>query len=230
MSRYEFVPNEWPATCAFVVGWDNALESYFAQVIDTAIHQPDERLIISLGHQPPKFGDIEALMRVVNKRIKGTFPQLTLTPELRRQLRKDASSKRPIVNHINVILEGQAPAPKLEIPVAMTWWELGTDVGYLDAIELREMFEAMGPQFFRLEDLYQARIAEGVNEHNDAGTQLILRNLQAMLAIGDVVSSLLRAPDILVAKTALDAFSPIILEAARVLETELARPSPAIVH
>jgi hypothetical protein len=231
MSRYEFVPTDWPATFTFAIGWENALATHFAQVIDTAIPLTDDRLLVSLGHEPPKFDDLDALMRVLNQRIQGSLPEITLTPDLRRQLRKDASAKRPVVNHIDLMPPGQrAPSETLERPVVLPWWELGTDASYLNAFELREAFDGMGPQFFRLQDLYEARIEAGLTEDRDEGTRLVLHNIKKMAAIGHILASIANAPDILVAKAALDAFSPILDEAARVFESESARLWPAVVH
>ena len=89
MSRYEFLPAGWQQPKSFAVGWDPALETYFAQVMDYAIGRDDGCVILWIGALLPHYRDIDELMRAVNDRIRGTLPEITLTDSRRDRLVKD---------------------------------------------------------------------------------------------------------------------------------------------
>lgn len=230
MSRYECMPPGWGEPYVFVVGWDDALNSYFAQVIDTSIRPAEDCAVISIGHRPPAFSDIEALMRVVNTHIKGIFPPVRLAPELRRLLEKDAN--RPIVSHMELRPAGQSRRPQEPTPPpdGRPWWELGTTEGFLDGPDLDEVMEGMVNQYVRLRDLYLERTADGLDENNDTGTAQIFHTLQDMEGVCHALSSMIETPDMLVARTALHAFYAISADADRVLDAESTQPVTASVH
>lgn len=89
MSRYENTPPQWPAHTSFAVGWDPPLRTFFAQVIDDSISQDDDRVLVWVGALPPYFQDIDEVMRIVNDRIRGRLPPVTLTTKRRARLIRD---------------------------------------------------------------------------------------------------------------------------------------------
>ena len=89
MSRYEFLPAGWQQPKSFAVGWDPAVETYFAQVLDYAISRDDDCAIVWIGALRPHYQDIDELMRQVNDRIRGMLPEITLTERQRTRLVKD---------------------------------------------------------------------------------------------------------------------------------------------
>jgi len=89
MSMYESRPAGWPSHCELAVGWDPALETYFAQVRDYSISQDDNCVIAWLGALGPHYRDIDGLMQALNDRIRGLLPEVTLTEAKRSRLRKD---------------------------------------------------------------------------------------------------------------------------------------------
>jgi hypothetical protein len=89
MSRYEYTPPRWPAHTSLAVGWDPPLATFFAQVMDDSISEDDDRVIVWVGGLPPYFKDIDQVMRIVNRRIRGRLPVLSLTKEMRDRLTRD---------------------------------------------------------------------------------------------------------------------------------------------
>jgi hypothetical protein len=215
MSRYDYIPPEWPAHCSLAVGWDDALESYFGLVIDTTVGQGDDAVIAAVGGMPPRFNDLDNLMRVVNARIRGRLPPVQLTRELRRVLTKDAA--RPVVNSISVTPPG-APAPAREPqPAARPCSTLGSCLAFLTAGELREVMDGMAGQFVRLETLYRTKQAAGLSEANDEKTKSIRVGLEQMEILCTILGSMVQTPDILVAIEALKPFYALSASAARIL-------------
>jgi hypothetical protein len=89
MSRYEYLPRYWPNHMSFAVGWDPALDTYYAQVMDYSISRDDGCVIAWLGAMPPHYTDIDALMLSLNKSILGRVHPVTLTAIMRAQLIRD---------------------------------------------------------------------------------------------------------------------------------------------
>jgi hypothetical protein len=89
MSRYEYLPRLWPDHISFAVGWDPALDTYFAQVMDYSISRDDGCVIVWLGAMPPHYTDIDALMQQLNRRILGWLYPVTLTAMMRAKLIRD---------------------------------------------------------------------------------------------------------------------------------------------
>jgi hypothetical protein len=220
MSRYELLPPGWSAPHALVVGWDDALESYFSQVIDTSISQNDECLILSLGGEPPRFRDPEALLRVTNRRIADRLPPVRLPPELLRTLMQDAN--RTVVNAITVMPTGHTVSPTKQQPASRPWRTLGATTAYLSTIELQEELDGMADQYHRLKALYLAKKAAGLDEENDERTELICQNLGQMGVVCQTLASMAHVPDILVAKAALKDFQAFSAEASHILHAESA--------
>ena len=89
MSRYEYLPRHWPGHLSFAVGWDPAVQTYFAQVMDYSISHDDDCVILWLGALPPHYTDVEALMRELNRRPLGRLHPVVLTETMRRELIRD---------------------------------------------------------------------------------------------------------------------------------------------
>jgi len=89
MSRYEYVPSCWSSTCSFAIGWDDALQTYFAQVLDHSIGEDDDGVTVWLGGMPPHYSGLDEMMQAVNGRINGKLPAVILPKELRAALMKD---------------------------------------------------------------------------------------------------------------------------------------------
>jgi hypothetical protein len=89
MSRYEYLPEGWPDHLRFAVGWDPAVETYFAQVMDRSIGHDDDCVVLWLGAVEPHYGHIDALMEAVNGLIRGRLPEVTLAEARRARLVKD---------------------------------------------------------------------------------------------------------------------------------------------
>jgi hypothetical protein len=67
MSRYIFLPPRWSAHMELAVGWDPALETYFAHVMDHSLQRDDDGVIEWIGGLPPHYRDIDAMMQVLNQ-------------------------------------------------------------------------------------------------------------------------------------------------------------------
>lgn len=89
MSRYEYKPENWPELYSFAVGWDPALETYFAQVMDYSISRDDNCVVIWIGGMPPHYTDVDSLIDAVNGRIKGKSEHITLNEVIRKRLIRD---------------------------------------------------------------------------------------------------------------------------------------------
>jgi hypothetical protein len=89
MSRYEILPPGWSADYAFAVGWDRPLGTYFAQVMDYSISHDDDCVLVWVGAMPPYFTDLDAMMKVVNDRIRGRLPAIILNKEMKGRLIRD---------------------------------------------------------------------------------------------------------------------------------------------
>ena len=218
MSRYEYSPQGWSDQYAFVIGWDNALESYFGLVIDTSISRDDASVIVAVGGTPPpKFADVDNLMRAFNSRIKGKLPPVQLPQELRPKLKKDA--QRTVVNAVTLSAPGERDPSRHRIAPVRPCMALGTNIGYLTEDELQATFDGMADQYFRLERLYLARKAAGLDEHNDEDTKRVRQSLGTMGGVCELVNAMVQT-DALVAAEVLKAFHGFSAEAARVLQAE----------
>ena len=82
MSRYEFLPPRWPDHIALAIGWDRPLNTFFAQVMDYSKGEDDDCVLVWVGGLPPYFSDLDAMMGVVNNRLRGRLPAIALTKEL----------------------------------------------------------------------------------------------------------------------------------------------------
>lgn len=157
-------------------------------------------------------------MRVVNGRLRDRLPPVELTGELRQALRKDAKSKRPLVNGLTISDPGKGTPPP---PLARPSMALGTLQGCLEGDELRDVMDGMADKYFRLERLYHARKAEGLSEDNDAGTKLIRISLEHMGMVCQMLQAMVQN-DTLVVADALHPFYELSAKAARVLHAESA--------
>jgi hypothetical protein len=150
-----------------------------------------------------------------------------LTGELRRLLRKDAKSKRPVITASTVSdPDKSTPAPPLTRP----GMALGTHQGCLEGDELREVLDGVADKYFRLEKLYLARKAKGLTEDNDAGTKRIRGSLGNMSMVGRTLQGMVQA-DTLVVASALQPFHELSAKADRVLAAESAdadRPAETV--
>jgi hypothetical protein len=96
MSRYEYLPRHWPSHMSFAVGWDPAMHSFFAQVMDYSISRDDDCVVIWLGALRPHYADIDAMMQALNRRILGRLHPVVLGETTRRRLIRDRErSLRP---------------------------------------------------------------------------------------------------------------------------------------
>lgn len=86
MSRYEHLPRGWADHYRFAVGWDPAVETYFAQVMDRSIGRDDDCVIAWFGALEPHYRHIDELMEAVNDHIRGRLPEVTLTQSKRARL------------------------------------------------------------------------------------------------------------------------------------------------
>jgi len=214
----------------FTVGWDDALNSYFAQVIDTSIRPAVDCAVISIGHRPPAFSDIEALMRGGQHAHQRHLPAGQAGPGVAPAPGK---GREPADRQSHGVEAGRAIAPATgadATPDGRPWWELGTTEGFLDGPDLDEVMEGMVNQYVRLRDLYLERTADGLDENNDTGTAQIFHTLQDMEGVCHALSSMIETPDMLVARTALHAFYAISADADRVLDAESTQPVTASVH
>jgi hypothetical protein len=220
MSRHEYRPPGWPEHCSFVIGWDDPLGTYFGLVIDASTGQDGDGIIAAFGNEPPRFGELDNLVRAVNGRIRDRQPHVQLPSELSRELRKEAKAERPIVNSLTWSEPGEEETP--DQPLIRSAMALGTQLDYLDAEELRDVLGDIADTFFRLERLYLTRKAAGLSEDNDGDTKLIRSSLANMDMVGHVLGSFVQFPDILVAAEAIDPFYEIAAEADRVLQAHAA--------
>ena len=114
MSRYEFLPPGWSTDYSFAVGWDRPLETFFAQVMDYSVSQDDDCVIVWVGALPPYFADVDATMQVVNGRIRGRLPAITLTREMRERLIRDRRRE-------DDAFDSEEPARKITRHAADLW-------------------------------------------------------------------------------------------------------------
>ena len=134
-----------------------------------------------------------------------------------------------VVNALTVTPLGQAEAAEPGRPLRPAVM-LGTGEGYLDAIDLQEVLDAMADQYFRLERLYLPRKTAGLTEENDADTRLILGNLGHVGMACQFLDAMVHT-DALVAEAALKSFYEYSAEAAEVLqahEAVAAAPGEAV--
>jgi hypothetical protein len=227
MSRHEYTPPGWPSHCSFTIGWDDPLRSNFALMTDRSLGQGEAGNLLATGSEPPHFRELDNLLRVVNGCIRDRLPSLQLPPDLRRQLRRAADARRPVVNGLTVTDPGERAAdpPPLTRP-AMA---LGTHQDYLEGDELQEVLDGMADRFFRLERIYLARKAAGLTEHNDADTKRVRISLEHMQMVCHTLDSFLRT-DTLVAVAAVEPFYELFAEAARVLQAHEAHAAGEAVH
>lgn len=227
MSRYTYSPPGWPPQCKLLVGWDDPLGTYFGLVLDPSLGQGDAGIVAAFGGEPPRFDDLDKLMRVVNGRLRDRLPPVQLPGELRQALRKDARAKHPVINDITVTSPGgrKPNRPPLARPIQ----ELGTATGYRNAGELRGELDGLAATLVRLDRLYWEKKAIGLSEENDEETKRIRLSLEGMSMVCHILSSLVHVPETLVADEALRPFREIAAEAARVLSGEAA-PAAETVH
>ena len=223
MSRHQFTPPGWPQSCSLLIGWDDALESYFALVIDAG------SVIASAGDKPPlKFTATDHLMRVVNARIKERLPPVQLDRERRKALTDDA--KRPVVNSMIVTPHGKPAQPVMpHTPPIRTADTLGTQRGFLTQDDLRDILDEMAGRFFRLQQRDRDKQAQSQSQADDDQAKAIRASLDSMGAICHLVDSMAHTPGILVAESAFEPFRGYIADADRILQAEAdAMPSPVI--
>ncbi len=218
MSRYKLVSPGWPTTCSVFVGWDEDWGTYFTQVIDTAISQGDDSLIVSLGSEPLEFCDLEELMQATNRRIGDRLPPIRLPQKLRRLLSKD--KKRPVLHAITLITGGERAAPAAQQMASRPWSMIGSPTAYLNTTELRQVLVGITDQFHRLQVLYRAKLEAGLSEHNDESTKLIRWNIEQIGAVYEALTSMVQVPHLLVARAAMKNIHAFSAEAAQVLHAE----------
>ncbi len=227
MSRYEFQPPGWPHHYRFAIGWDDVIESYFAQIIDTSTDDADAGIVLWLGSEKRPFTTVDAMMKAIDDGMNGVLPSVRLTAELRRGLK--TKTCRPIVNQIGIAPAGQAALEaEAETPVR-PWRAWGTCDGYLETAALQAMMDGAATQYFRLEALHRSVQAAWRAEPGDERPQQIFQSLQQMGVVCHFLSSMADIPDILVSRQALEAFDAIRAKAARILDAESAH-TLATVH
>ena len=86
MSRYEYRPQDWPSHMAFAIGWDPAMLTFFAQVMDYSISRDDDCIVVWLGALLPHFQDVDEIMRELNRQIDGKLQRVDLRPSMRAKL------------------------------------------------------------------------------------------------------------------------------------------------
>ena len=219
MSRYPFTPPGWPADRSCVIGWDDALGSYFALVLDDA-----GRIIAASGDQPPRFAKLDNLLRVINARLKGQLPPIQLTGECRHALAADAG--KPVVNAMAITAPGAEKPPPAQ-PTSREPALLGTRAGYLDAEELYDVLDGMAATFGRLEEHYHTSIAAGADGETIARLHGALGSLEIVC---NLLATMMQTPGILVAATALDPFRELAADAEHLLHGEAADAPGQIVH
>lgn len=89
MSRYEYLPKHWPDHTSFAVGWDPAMHTYFAQVMNYNISRDDGCVVVWLGALLPHYSDIDQMMQVLNKSILGRLHPVILSETMRCKLTRD---------------------------------------------------------------------------------------------------------------------------------------------
>lgn len=89
MSRHEYTPPKWPIDFSLAVGFDPALETFFAQVMNYSRGQDDDCVVVWLTPRPREILDLDQLMRVANRRTAGRLPPVVLTKKLRDRLMRD---------------------------------------------------------------------------------------------------------------------------------------------
>jgi hypothetical protein len=73
----------------FAVGWDPALETYFAQVMDYTISRADDRVIVWAGGMPPHYRDLDEMLCFVNSRLSSRLRSFTIRGSMRARLEKE---------------------------------------------------------------------------------------------------------------------------------------------
>lgn len=100
MSRYD-IPTRDPGLSA-VVGWDNPLQSYFAQVMRPEVaDDADDPILLWVGAAPREVVSVEDLARHLS-------PFADLAPEVAEQLRADRAARL-----------GQAPTAVQQAPLSV---------------------------------------------------------------------------------------------------------------
>ncbi len=91
MSRYHVQVAEWPQEFTLVVGWDEMLESYFAQVYNGKPHDPDSDCLVWIG-TVEKIETVDDLLEQLNNSFSEDSPAAVLPADIRSQLENDRSS------------------------------------------------------------------------------------------------------------------------------------------
>ena len=88
MSRYEFVPDGWPAHHSLTLNWDRPWRAYVALVADNSVPPGQDKVILRVGCKPPhdRYPDLDDMMRALNAAIAGKLPAVTLSQEMRQKL------------------------------------------------------------------------------------------------------------------------------------------------
>jgi hypothetical protein len=90
MSRRRYTPEDWPPTIELFLGFDPALETYFAQVFDSEKGEENAGYVVLwLTPSPREIVDADQLAWNVNRGIMGRLPALKLTPDMRKRLNAD---------------------------------------------------------------------------------------------------------------------------------------------
>jgi hypothetical protein len=89
MSRHVYRPPKWPSDFSLAVGFDPALETFFAQVMNDSLGQDDDCVIVWLTPRPREILDPDQLVRIVNRRTRGSLPPVRLTQRMRDRLTRD---------------------------------------------------------------------------------------------------------------------------------------------
>jgi hypothetical protein len=89
MSRHEYTPDGWSSDYSFAVGWDPALETFFAQVMDYSLGRDDNCVIVWLTPRPREILHPDELVRIVNRRIGGMLPAVRLSKKMSERLMRD---------------------------------------------------------------------------------------------------------------------------------------------
>jgi hypothetical protein len=227
MWRHEYRPPGWPEHYSFVIGWDDPLGTYFGLVIDAPPCREGSSIVLAAGGEPPHFLDLDNLMRVVNGRNRSRLSPSSLPAELRRELRKEAATDRPVVHEFTVTVEGvDTPAAASKQP-GRSPAALGTTTGYLERHRLREVMDLMVGRYSRPERLYWVKKEGGLTEENDADTRLIRQSLGNISMICQVLDAMVHT-DTLVAESALQPFYKLAADADRVLQA--ASTAAEVVH
>ena len=88
MSRYEYLPEHWPEYVV-AVGWDPAMYTYFAQVMNYRKGRDDDCVVLWIGALHPHYDDIDQMMQALNKGILGRLHPVVLSETTRRKFTRD---------------------------------------------------------------------------------------------------------------------------------------------